>query len=74
MSYEEASREMDEQSIKNGWKPNPNHSNARYAEHPASEIKREAFHSKHGYSGNHAAKIKDMAQGMPIPEHMKKGR
>lgn len=71
MSYEEASREMDAQASRNGWTPNPNNSDARYAERPQMEIKRAAFESKRGYSGSHKEKMRDSMNGMPRPSHMK---
>jgi hypothetical protein len=65
-------REMDMQARKNGYCPNPNHSNARYAEHPEAEIKRRAFESKEGYSQKRfEAKLKDQMSGMPMPGHMR---
>ena len=71
MSYEEASREMDVQATRNGWTPNPNNSDARYAERPEREIKRAAFESKKGYSGSHEEKMKDRLGNMPLPMHMR---
>lgn len=50
---------------------NPNHSNARYMEHPEREMKRKAFDSKEGYSKNYSVKEKDQMNGMPMPMHMK---
>jgi hypothetical protein len=71
MSYEEASREMDAQASRNGWTPNPNHSDARYAEKPSAQLKSSAFASKNGYSGSHKEKHADIYHGMPKPSHMK---
>lgn len=51
---------------------NPNHSNARYMEHPENEIKRKAFESKEGYSKGYRDKMKNKMNGMPMPSHMMK--
>ena len=75
MSYEEASREMDAQAARNGWTPNPNNSNARYAERPDMEIKRMAFESKQGYSrGNYSAKVNDHMKDCPNGMKSNSGR
>ena len=72
MMNDAASREMDMQAKSNGWTPNPNNSDARYAEKPEMQVKRAAFESKSGYSGSHKGKMMDMKGGMPMPSHMKK--
>ncbi len=69
-----ASREMDHQASMNGWKPNPNHSDARYRERNESEIKSAAFRSKEGYCKDHSTKVKEEMNGMRMPEHMKRRR
>ena len=61
---DECCREMDAQAVRNGWTPNPNHSDARYMEHPAAELKAAAFRSKEGYSGHKGAAVtKDPMMG-----------
>jgi hypothetical protein len=66
--------EMNEQARRNGYKENPNHSDARYRERDENMVKRDAFHSKEGYCGNFSAKEKDQMNGMSMPEHMKRRR
>lgn len=67
----EVDKEMMEQSKRNGYKENPNFSNARYAEHPEMEIKRKAFDSKEGYAGSYSEHCKDRMGGLPLPPHMR---
>ena len=38
MMNDAASREMDMQAKSNGWTPNPNNSDARYAEKPEMQV------------------------------------
>ncbi len=67
-----ASREMDVQAKRNGFTPNPNHSNERYMERSPSQIKSSAFSSKNGYAGNsYNYKMKDKLCGLPVPMHMR---
>ena len=59
MASYEGSSEMDAQAARNGWTPNPNHSDARYAEHPQDALKSNAFSKKEGYGGSYKDAMKN---------------